>query len=49
MAQELCLIMEGAYVTRQVTGDPATIAVARRVADSVIAKRLPTTAPVEVA
>jgi AcrR family transcriptional regulator len=49
MAQELCLIIEGAYVTRQVTGDPQTIAIARRVADSVIGKRLPTTAPVEVA
>lgn len=45
MAQELCLIIEGAYVTRQVTGDPQTIAIARRVAESVIGKRLPTTAP----
>ena len=44
MAQELCLIIEGAYVTRQVTGDPQTIAIARRVAESVIGKRLPTTA-----
>ena len=41
LAQELCLIMEGAYVTRQVTGDPATIHIARRVADSVLAARLP--------
>jgi len=41
LAQELCLVMEGAYVTRQVTGDPATIAVARRVADVVIASHLP--------
>lgn len=49
MAQDLCLIIEGAYVTRQVTGDPQTIAIARRVADSVIAKRLPTTAPSGVA
>ena len=40
MAQELCLVMEGAYVTRQVTGDPDTIAIARRVADSIIATRL---------
>jgi AcrR family transcriptional regulator len=45
MAQELCLIIEGAYVTRQVTGDPQTIAIARRVAESVISKRLPTTVP----
>ena len=44
MAQELCLIIEGAYVTRQVTGDPQTIAIARRVAESVIGKRLPATA-----
>ncbi len=49
MAQELCLIIEGAYVTRQVTGDPQTIAIARRVAESVIGKRLPTTAPSGVA
>lgn len=40
MAQELCLIIEGAYVTRQVTGDPQTIDVARRVANSIIASRL---------
>lgn len=46
MAQELCLIIEGAYVTRQVTGDPQTIAIARRVAESVIGKRLPTTSGV---
>jgi len=49
MAQELCLIIEGAYVTRQVTGDPQTIAIARRVAESVIGKRLPTTAASGVA
>ena len=49
MAQELCLIIEGAYVTRQVTGDPQTIAIARRVAESVIRKRLPTTSPSGVA
>jgi len=40
MAQELCLIMEGAYVTRQVTGDPETIEIARRVADAAISARL---------
>jgi AcrR family transcriptional regulator len=44
MAQELCLVMEGAYVTRQVTNDPATIAIARRVADAVIAARIPAAA-----
>jgi AcrR family transcriptional regulator len=40
MAEELCLIMEGAYVTRQVTGDPETIEIARRVADAAISIRL---------
>lgn len=40
LAQELCMVMEGAYVTRQVTGDPQTIAIARRVADRVIAAHL---------
>jgi AcrR family transcriptional regulator len=44
MAEELCLIMEGAYVTRQVTGDPGAIAIARRVAEGVIARRLPAAA-----
>jgi hypothetical protein len=41
LARELCLIMEGSYVTRQVTGDRQTIEIARRVADAVIAARLP--------
>jgi len=41
MARELCLILEGAYVTRQVTGDKQSIEVARRVADLVIAAHLP--------
>ncbi len=41
MARELCLIMEGAYVTRQVTGDRQSIAVARRLAELVIAAHLP--------
>ncbi|HKB06055.1 MAG TPA: TetR/AcrR family transcriptional regulator [Gemmataceae bacterium] len=40
MARELCLVMEGAYVTRQVTGDLQSIEVARRVADLVIAAHL---------
>jgi AcrR family transcriptional regulator len=44
MARELCLIMEGAYVTRQVTGDKGGIAAARRIADLVIAAHLPETA-----
>lgn len=41
MARELCLVMEGAYVTRQVTGDKRSVDVARRVADLVIASHLP--------
>jgi AcrR family transcriptional regulator len=44
LARELCLIMEGAYVTRQVTGNKHSIDVARRVADLVIAAHLPETA-----
>jgi AcrR family transcriptional regulator len=47
LAQELCLIIEGAYVTRQVTNDHGTIHIARRVADSVIAARLPANAAEE--
>jgi AcrR family transcriptional regulator len=41
LARELCLVMEGAYVTRQVSGDQGSIEVARRVADRVIAAHLP--------
>jgi AcrR family transcriptional regulator len=40
MARELCLVMEGAYVTRQVTGDKSSVDVARRVADLVIDSHL---------
>jgi AcrR family transcriptional regulator len=36
LAKELCLIMEGAYVTRQVTGDKQTIEIARRLAQLAI-------------
>jgi AcrR family transcriptional regulator len=41
LAQELCLLMEGAYVTRQVTGNKQSIEVARRLADLVIDAHLP--------
>ena len=41
LAQELCLVMEGVYVTRHVTGKPETIAIARRIADRIIAEHLP--------
>jgi len=37
LAKELCLIMEGAYVTRHVTGDKQAAEIARRVARLVIA------------
>ena len=36
LAEELCLIIEGAYVTRQVTGNRESIDIARRVADRAI-------------
>jgi hypothetical protein len=41
LAQELCLIMEGAYVTKQVSGNPATIIIARRLAERALAAHLP--------
>lgn len=41
MARELCLIMEGAYVTRQVSGSIQSIEVARRLASLVISAHLP--------
>jgi AcrR family transcriptional regulator len=39
LAQELCLIMEGAYVTRVVTGKRNTVDIARRIAKLVIASQ----------
>ena len=45
MAQELCLVMEGAYVTRSVTNDMSTVAIARRLADQVINRHLPSNTP----
>jgi AcrR family transcriptional regulator len=44
LSRELCMIIEGAYVTRSVTGDAATISVARQLADHTIARHLPATA-----
>jgi len=41
LAQELCLIMEGAYVTKHVSGNPATISIARRLAERALAAHLP--------
>jgi hypothetical protein len=42
LAQELCLIMEGAYTTRQVAGYEPTMAIARRLADQAIARHVET-------
>ncbi len=41
LAQELCLIMEGAYVTRHVTGNKNSVDIARRIADLAISSRCP--------
>jgi AcrR family transcriptional regulator len=41
LAKELCLIMEGAYVTRHVTGDKQSLEFARRVAELVITAACP--------
>lgn len=40
-AEEMSLVMEGAYVTRQVTGDDKTAGIARRVCELVLSKHLP--------
>ncbi|MBX3432298.1 MAG: TetR family transcriptional regulator [Pirellulales bacterium] len=47
LARELCLIMEGCYVTRHVSGKRCVVDVARRVADLVIDASLSGTAPTE--
>jgi Tetracyclin repressor-like, C-terminal domain len=39
LAKELCLIMEGAYVTRHVTGDQQTILIARKLARLAVAEQ----------
>jgi hypothetical protein len=40
LAEELCMIMEGAYVTRQVTRNSQSIAIARRLANRTIDSHL---------
>jgi AcrR family transcriptional regulator len=40
-AMEYCMIVDGAYVTRQVTGDPETSAIARRMAEMLLERDLP--------
>lgn len=49
LAQELCMIMEGAYVTRHVTGSPHAIDVARRLANQSLQAHLPVSAQDESA
>jgi AcrR family transcriptional regulator len=46
LAQELCLVMEGAYVTKQVTGKKDTVDIARRLAQVVIGSRCSSAASV---
>ena len=41
LAEELCLVMEGVYVTRQVSGRREAIHIARRLADRVLEAHLP--------
>ena len=41
LAQQLCLIMEGAYVTRHVSGNLATVEIARSIARQVIDSQCP--------
>lgn len=40
MAEEISLVMEGAYVTRQVTGNPATSQIARRLVESIVDRHI---------
>ena len=42
MAEEFCLLMEGVYVARQVTGRRDVVAIARRLADDVLHRHLGT-------
>jgi AcrR family transcriptional regulator len=41
LAQELAMVVEGAYVTRALTGESDTICTARRLADQIISRHLP--------
>jgi AcrR family transcriptional regulator len=46
LASQMCLIMEGAYVTRHVTGNKQAVDIARQIADLVIASGCPQTTAV---
>jgi len=41
LAQEMCMLLEGAYVTRSVTRDMGSIAIAQRVANQIIDQHIP--------
>lgn len=41
-SEEMSLVLEGAYVTRQVTGNPSTPEIARRIVGMLVDKHLPT-------
>lgn len=41
MAEEISLVMEGTYVTRQVTGNPEAVQIARRLLHQIVARHLP--------
>ena len=45
LTEEICMIMEGAYVTRSLTRDPRTIGTARRLAEHAFQTHLPSTGP----
>jgi AcrR family transcriptional regulator len=45
LAEELALVMEGAYVTRQVTGNTRTAAIARRIGLAIVEKYLGASPP----
>lgn len=45
LAQELSLLLEGAYVTRQVTGNPQSAQIARRIGRLLLEKHLPADPP----
>jgi AcrR family transcriptional regulator len=47
LAQELVLIMEGVYVTKHLTRNPAAVEIARRVAKRAISAHLPATVAID--
>jgi AcrR family transcriptional regulator len=49
LAEEIALLMEGAYVTRQVTGNLRAAAIGKRAAAALLARQLPTRPPHEAA